>query len=63
MELLGLLGLQGPQIALQLAVQVVLPLQIGVKQLAAGVSRRGVWERSSRVTPRLDSSLARYWLR
>ena len=33
-ELLGLLGLQGPQIALQLAVQVVLPLQIGVEQLA-----------------------------
>ena len=33
-ELRGLLGLQGPQIALQLAVQVVLPLQIGVEQLA-----------------------------
>ena len=33
-ELRGLLGLQGPQVALQLAVQIVLPLQIGVEQLA-----------------------------
>ena len=32
-ELRGLLGLQGPQVALQLAVQIVLPLQIGVEQL------------------------------
>lgn len=55
--------LKVPQVADQLPVQKALPLQIGVEQLPAGVSRSGEWERSSRTTPRLPSSLARYWLR
>ena len=62
-QLLPLLSLEGPQVALQLPVQIALALQIGMEQLSRRSELEGVWERSSRVTPRLASSLARYWLR
>lgn len=63
MKLRALAVLQIAQIALQLSVQIGLPLQVGLEQGAGLRQLQGERERSNRVTPRLDSSLARYWLR